>query len=189
MKKNLLIAGIAALLLSTTVSYADTDNLEQSLPKKPTCTCDCHKKQPPRMQKPNFDERLKLTDEQKKQAKEIRMKGHEKIKPVMEQIKTKHEEIKKVANSDISKAKKEKQIKALKQDIQKLKQQARTIRNENTKEFEAILTDEQKAEFTKIKEEAKAKYAEMKKRQHPPKKHNFGPRPGFGAHPVMPLEK
>lgn len=187
MKKPLIISAMtAALLLSATMSYADTTN-NQSAQQKPACTC--NKPKPPQMDnhkkdRPNLDERLKLTEEQKTKAHEIRMQGHEKIKPVMKKMKAKHEEIKQVAQSNITKEEKDKKIATLKKDMQKLKQEARQIRNENTKQFEAILTPEQKAEFEKIKQEAKARHKQMKKH-----KRGFGPGPDGMHRPPMQPQK
>lgn len=157
MKKSLIIAGIAAFtfMISSTVCYANTPN-ENAGPQKPACGCEM--KKPPKMQRPNIDERLKLTDEQKEKSHQLRMKGHEKIKPVMEKMKAKHQEIKNVMNSSISQEEKDKKITVLKEDMKKLKKEARAIRMENTKEFEAILTPEQKKEFEKIKKEGKRKH-------------------------------
>lgn len=176
MKKSLIISGMAAaLLLSATMSYAETA-ADTAAPQKPACKCKADKPKPPKMDRPNLDERLKLTEEQKAKAHELRMKGHEKIKPVMEKMKVKHQEMKQVIQSNISKEEKDKKVAALKKDIQKLRQEARKIRNENTKAFESILTPEQKAEFEKIKQEAKARHEQMKKNKKPHK-------PGFGPEP------
>lgn len=179
MKKSLIIAGLAAsVLLTSSMANAapqvtpDNDKqpaVEKQLPKK--CDKKCEKKQ-----RPSIDERLKLTEEQKKQAHEIRMKGHEQIKPVFDKIKAKKEEIREVAqNTKLSDEQKTKKIDALEIDILKLKQEARKIRMQNTKEFEAILTADQKAEFNKMKEEGRRMHM-MKKRHHGPN----GPR-GFQA--------
>lgn len=172
MKKTLIIAGIAALtfMLSSSMSYANA-NTDTTTPKKPACKCS--KPMPPKMKRPNFDERLKLTEDQKAQAHQIRMKGHEKIKPVMDKMKAKHDEIRQVAQSNLSQAEKDKKMLALKEDMRKLKKEARQIRMENTKEFEAILTDEQKTEFEKIKQEGRKKHNKhMKKfKGHGPEGH------------------
>ena len=48
-----------------------------------------------------------------------------------------------------------KKITQLKEELQTVKNEAKNIRTENRKEFEAILTSEQKAEFEKIKQEGK----------------------------------
>lgn len=181
MKKTLVIAGMAAaILMTSSLSYAATTTPVDTQ-NKPAC----EKKLPPkhgefkgkkhhkinRLDRPNLDERLKLTEEQKKQAHDIRMKGHEKMKPVFEKMQAKRAEIKKVAESDISQDKKDKKIAELKKDMKQLKQEARKIRYENTKEFESILTPEQKAEFEKIKQEGRerAKQHHMKKRPCPVK--------------------
>lgn len=84
-------------------------------------------------------------------------------------MKAKKEQIREIKKSDLSQEQKAKKIEPLKKDLKKLKQEARKIRMENTKEFEAILTPEQKAEFEKIKQEGRerAKQHKMKKRPCP----------------------
>ncbi len=163
MKKSLIIAGITALMLSSTMAFADT--VSDKTPQKAPCQCKCNKQKPPKMTRQSLDDRLNLTEEQKKQAREIRMKGHEKIKPVFEKMKAKHEEIKTVKESNLSQEEKAKKLAVLKKDMRELKKEAREIRNENTKEFEAILTPEQKAEFEKIKQEARDRHIKMKKQK------------------------
>lgn len=75
----------------------------------------------PKMRGPErLDEELKLTDEQKAQAKKIREEGREKVKPLFEEMKQIREKMDK-------------------------------LREENMKEFENILTPEQKAQLEKIK--------------------------------------
>ena len=52
----------------------------------------CHKpcgKMPPKV---NMDEKLKLTDKQKEQAKQLRMQGREQMEPIMNAIRTKQEQ-------------------------------------------------------------------------------------------------
>ncbi len=174
MKKQLIIAGIAAaMMLSTSMTFANTAT-DNTTPKKPTCNCKCNKQKPPKMARPSLDEQLQLTEEQKAKAHEIRMKGHEQIKPVIEKMKAKHQEIKEVAKSTLSQDKKDKKIAELKKEMKALKQEARKIRTENTKEFEAILTPEQKAKFEKIKKDARAKHKAMMKKGKRPNK-EFGP--------------
>lgn len=154
MKKSLILAGICTFLLSSTMSVALASDTAEKAP------CNCKKefnkemKRPPH-KGPNLDEHLNLTEEQKLKAKELRMKGHEKIKPTFEQIKAKKMEIESVKLSKITAAEQEKKIAVLESDIKKLKTEARKIREENMKEFEAILTAEQKTEFEKIKKEGK----------------------------------
>ena len=173
MKKTLILASVAALMLSTTMAIADTTKTTDNIVKK---ECNCKKDQRPnkqKMQRPNLDEKLNLTEEQKKQAHDIRMQGHEKIKPIVEKMKAKHAEIKKIAESNLSDTQKEKKINKLEKDLLELKQQARKIRTENMKEFETILTPEQKTEFEKLKKEGRAKH-KMPKGPHKP---GFEPKP------------
>lgn len=179
MKKSLLIAGIAAsVMMSSSLSYAATSTNTADTKTQPQC----EKKMPPkdfkdghkhpkmdRPDRPNLDDRLKLTEEQKQKAHDLRMQGHKKMKPVFEKMRAKKDEIKKVEASNLSQDKKDKKIEALKNDIKNLKQEARKIRMENTKQFEALLTPEQKAEFEKVKQEGRerAKQHHMKKQPCP----------------------
>lgn len=170
MKKTLIIAGLAASVLLTTsianaacpTKAADTQTTTQTEVKK-----DFKGQKPPKkMERPNLDERLKLTQEQKAKAHQIRMKGHEQMKPIFEKIKADKAEIRKIAeDTKLTQDKKDKKINALEADILKLRQEARKLRMQNTKEFEAILTEDQKAEFEKIKEEGR-KMREQRKHQH-----------------------
>lgn len=174
MKKTLIIAGLAASVMLTS-SIANAAVTTKTTDKQPAARCNCQKdfkgqKPPKKMERPNLDERLKLTEEQKTKAHEIRMKGREQMKPIFDQIKVKKEEIKKVAeNPKIDQEQKDTTINALEVDILKLKQQARKLRMENTKEFEAILTADQKAEFEKIKQEGR-KMHQLKKHNGPAQK-------------------
>lgn len=166
MKKQLIIAGISALMLSTTMTYANPASDNAQSPQKPACKCKCNKQLPPKMQKQKripLDEQLNLSEEQKAKAHEIRMEGREKMKPVFEKIKAKHQEIKEVQQSNLSQEEKTKKLTTLKKDMKQLKREIRKISNENTQEFEAILTPEQKAKFEKIKQDARARHQQMKK--------------------------
>lgn len=166
MKKSLIIASMAAsILLTTSLAFADTatevkcdkqkSEVTKQLPSK-NCPKGFKCKKEYKIKRQTLDERLNLTEEQKKQAFEIRMEGHKKIKPIFEKIKNKKAEIKTIVeDTKLSESQKEKKINAIEIEIVKLKQEARKVRFENTKQFEAILTQEQKAEFKKIKEEGK----------------------------------
>ncbi len=167
MKKSLIIAGLAAsIMLTSSIANAAPNTVkadkqqtavEKQIPKK------CDKK----MKRSPIDERLKLTDEQKKQAHEIRMKGHKEMKPIFDKIKAKKEEIRQIAeNTKLTEEQKTKKIDALEIEILKLKQQARKVRIQNAKEFEAILTPEQKAEFNKMKEEGRKMHMMKKRNGH-----------------------
>lgn len=174
MKKTLILAGITTFLLSSSMVMAATVE-SAGCPVKAQCPQTKEFKRPPH-KGPNMDELLKLTEEQKVQAKAIRMKGHEKMKPVFEQIRAKKQEAQAVKLSRIAVAAQEEKLAQIEKEIKALKQEARKIRQENTKEFEAILTPEQKTEFAKIKEEGRKNF----KKHH---KKNDGPCPFKGERP------
>jgi Spy/CpxP family protein refolding chaperone len=114
----------------------------------------------------DFDARLQLTDEQKAQAKVIREKGQKEMKPVMEKKKATFEKIKAIkADTKLSDEQKAAKIKPLKEELKKLKQEARTLREKNQQEFEAILTDSQKKELAKMKAEGKKNFEGQRKKQ------------------------
>ncbi len=92
MKKTLILASLLVFAASTTV-FAQ----EAAVPtQKPQPKCEC--KRPPKgpdfaKRNAEFEQRLKLTDEQKAQAKELRQKSFEQMKPIFEKIKEKRAEI------------------------------------------------------------------------------------------------
>lgn len=137
MNKKMLLAGIfsAALFMGINNACAQDTRPEPPFDGRPP-----HHEKMERMHH-KLAERLKLTDEQKKQAEDIRKAGREKIKPLMDEMK-------------------------------KLRERMDVARKENMKEFEKILTDEQKAELSKIKAEKKA---EFEKRGHRRGKHPLPP--------------
>lgn len=173
MKKLLLLAGILALSISTQAFAAETTDTAVPANQKPQCTKPC----PDKMQKPpmapnkiDFEKRLNLTDEQKTKAKEIHQKGFEEIKPIMDKLQLKHEEIEAVKRSKLAPEAQAEKIVQLKKECRDLKRQARDVQMKNMKEFEAILTDKQKQELQKIKEEGRKNF-EKKHKKHP------GPKP------------
>lgn len=106
-----------------------------------------------------FDQRLGLTEEQKQQAKDLRIKGHEKMKPIMEDLFTKKQEARKLQQKKFS----GKKLKKLNTEIQELEKQAREIRRTNMKDFEAILTPEQKATLKEMKKEGRKNFQKARK--------------------------
>lgn len=108
--------------------------------------------------KAEMDYRLKLTEEQKKLAEQNRLEGRKQLKPIIDEIRAKKAKKVEIFNStSISKEDKEKQIYALRCEIKELKAKANKLREENMKAFEAILTDKQKKELEKIKQEHRAR--------------------------------
>lgn len=112
-----------------------------------------------RLQRENaFEKRLGLTDEQKVKAKEIRIKGHEKMKPVIEEIKAKKQEAKMVKMSRIAVQVQEERLAVIDAELKVLEKKAHDIKKSNMKEFESILTREQKQILKQMKKEGRKKY-------------------------------
>ncbi|MBR6127873.1 Spy/CpxP family protein refolding chaperone [bacterium] len=112
-----------------------------------------------------FDQKLGLTEEQKVQARELRKQGFEKMKPVMDQIRQKKQELRTLKESgSISDEKKE----ALEKDLNALKKDADKIRKQNMKEFESILTKEQKSTLKQMKKEGRKHFEREHKHCPPP---------------------
>ncbi len=180
MKKLLMLAGILAITVSSQCIAAD--NTAQNGAPKPPCNC-AQAKRPdkPPFDKEKFEKRLKLTDAQKEQARVIREKGHEQMKPIMEKIKEKHEEINAVRLSKLTQQMKDEKVNQLRKEIKELKKQANTIRNQNMREFESILTTKQLKELNKMKEEGRKAFEKAHKKQllkMPPMDPEFGmPKP------------
>ena len=126
---------------------------------------------PPMPPKMNLDEQLKLTDEQKAQAKELRMQAREQMKPIVEALKTKQEQKQIIKrNQSLTAEAQCEQVEKLNAEIVELKKQAREIRLKNQKDFEAILTEKQKKELQKIKTNAR-KEMMKKHKKCPPRAH------------------
>lgn len=115
-----------------------------------------------------FEERLQLTDKQKEKAKKIHEKGRAQMTPVMEKIKTKHQEIVTIQQStNLSDEEKAKQIEKNKTELKALRNQANELRKQNSEEFEKILTKSQKTELEKMKAEGRAKFEKSHKARPP----------------------
>lgn len=167
MKKALIT--LTLLAVGSTMAYAGDKGCCSCTPppscNKPCCAKHCHK--PPMPPKMNLDEQLKLTDEQKAQAKELRMQAREQMKPIMEALKTKHEQKQIIKrNQSLTAEAQCEQVEKLNAEIVELKKQAREIRLKNQKDFEAILTEKQKKELQKIKTNARKEM--MKKHKNCP---------------------
>lgn len=189
MKKTLILASVMVLTMSTV--FAAEATVVPAVKLQPAI----EGKQPPKpdMKRHNeFEQRLKLSDIQKQKAKEIRIKGHEEMKPIIDQIRAKKKEIETVKLTRIAPQMQDEKIAKLKGEIQELKKQARELRKKNMDEFEAILTRTQKKELEKMKKEGRKRFEENRK-NHPEKckcpmcgKHGFPPPPpGEGPKPPM----
>ena len=153
MKKLLIILGI---VIYTTVVCQAAEQRQFDAPKLPMTAEEKAQKEAA------FDKRLGLTEEQKIQAKAIRQSGFEQIKPVVDKIRAKKQDKDMLKRSN-SGFRDEKVIK-LDNEIKNLEKRAHNIRKENMKEFESILTSEQRNTLREMKQEGRKKYYE----NHPP---------------------
>ena len=176
MKKTLIMA-CALIVASASVVFAD--EVKPQTPVKCNCQKPCNCQRPPqkgpdfKKRQAEFEQRLKLTDEQKAKAKELREQGFEKMKPIMEKMKEKRAEIETVKRSRISVEAQNERIEQLKKEIGALKNEAHRLRMENMKAFEGILTKSQLKELKKMKEEGRKNFdKEFKKHPH---RGEFGP--------------
>ena len=170
MKKTLILASLLAFTMTSAFASVDTQKTRCDKEfKKPPIERKMH--QPPKFDKEKmakkqaeFEAKLNLTEEQKAQAKEIRLKGHQEMKPIMEKMKAKKLEIDTVkANESITVGEQKAQLNKLFTEMKDLKKQARDLRIKNMQEFESILTDKQKQTLEKMKQEGKKNF---KKRHH-----------------------
>lgn len=168
------------LILAALVAFAGTTVMAEETVATPDCPkppCKVQLKKMPPKHKVDFDKKLKLTDEQKAQAKELREKGVEQIKPLVEQSKAKRDELKKAidANKDY------KTVENLKKEVRDTDKQIHEIHRQNMKDFENILTSKQKKELEKIKKEGRKKFEKEHKNKHP-----FPPKGEFKPQVVLP---
>lgn len=186
MKKTLIMA--CTLIIASSAVFAEEVKPASAAPAQKVCECQRPPKGPDFAKRhAEFEQRLKLTDEQKAKAKELREQGFEKMKPVMEKIKEKRAEIETVKLSRISVQAQNEKIEQLKKEIGALRNEMHRLRMENMKNFEALLTKSQLKELKKMKEEGRKKFdKEFKKHHH---RGEFGPRPGCECPPpARPLE-
>ena len=151
MKKTLILASILVFATSM-ATFASTEKTVQNeqasnvKSEKPYC------KMPPPPKGPDFqkrheqfEKRLNLTDEQKTKAKELREEGFEQMKPIMEKVKEKQKEAFELQkNGDSEK------LEQVKKELGALKHEAHEIRMQNMKNFEELLTAQQKKELKNL---------------------------------------
>ena len=110
-----------------------------------------------------LDERLNLTSEQKNYIKTNRSKHIKEMERTISKMENLHTKIKNVYLLGIPKYQADLRTAPYKAELALLKQNAQKQKAENRKNFENILTKEQRVEFEKIKKER------MQKRQQLPK--------------------
>ncbi|MBQ2871018.1 Spy/CpxP family protein refolding chaperone [bacterium] len=177
MKKTLVLASLLAFTTTTALANADMPCPMANKANKPPIE---GKFQPPppnpekmAEKRAEFEKKLKLTEEQKAQAKEIRMKGHEAMKPIMEQMKAKKAEFDTVMkDGSITVDEQRQKIAQLHEEMKVLKKQAKELRIKNMQEFESILTEKQKKTLAKMKEEGRKNFKKNHPKRPPCKKCN-----------------
>ena len=127
-------------------------------------SCECEKN---KINKPNFlkqakfdatiNERLSLTKEQHDQLKANRAQFRKEMSEIIEQMETLHIKIRNVYYSGIPKFQADLKTAPMKAELVTLKQKADKLKQEHRKNFQNVLTEEQKIEFQKFKEEKKQK--------------------------------
>ena len=105
-----------------------------------------------------FEQRLNLTEKQKQKARQIHQQGREQMKPIMEQIIYKRQEIEAISKTKMLERTKQEQIAEITTQIRELEKKANEIRKANSQEFESILTKKQKNELAKMKAEGRAEF-------------------------------
>lgn len=115
-----------------------------------------------------FEQRLGLTEVQKLKARELRKAGHDKIKPVFEQLRAKKQEAENIRHSKLSVQEQEEKLTVIDKDIKELEKQAAQIKKQNMKDFEAILTRKQKTTLKQMKKEGRDKFNKEHRLPPPP---------------------
>ena len=153
MKKTLVL--LLAVMLSSTLAQAKVSEENVKNPSFPQAQVN----RAERIQRGQaFEQRLGLTEEQKQQAKALRIKGREQIKPIIDEIKAKESARELVSKSNLDKKTQEEKLKVLNADLKSLRKQVHEVKKANMKEFENILTDEQKKILKEMKQEGKQKF-------------------------------
>lgn len=150
MRKLLLFTMFASLLALNPVLADTSVNVQQPGFKKHLAV-----KQQREMA---FEKRLGLSDEQKIKAREIRERGHEKLRPVIEEIKSKKQEEKMIKMSRMAVQMQEEKLEVIDKELRLLEKRAHDIRKDNMKEFESILTRQQKKTLKDMKKEGRKRY-------------------------------
>lgn len=168
MKKTLILAGLLAFTMSSAMANEQPPCPPPDAQGRPPMEQGKFQPPPPDHKKMDakraeFENKLKLTDEQKAKAKEIRLKGHEEMKPIMDKLQEKRKEAQAIKASKTEPQAQEAQLAKIREEVKVLKKQARDLRIKNMQEFEAILTPKQKKTLEKMKKEGRKNF----KKHHP----------------------
>ncbi len=164
---KLLLTTLCTVAIASTSSFAMAEQkpvpaeaLKSEAIKKERVHNPEERKQRMEERQQKFDERLNLTAEQKAQAEKDRQATRVKMEPLMKEIKAKKEALRDIKTSGKSEEEIQKLAAPIKKDLKELKTKANKMREENMKNFEAMLTPAQKEELGKMKAEGQARRAE-----------------------------
>ena len=138
------------MILMMSVVFAYDEQQPPIKPHKPTIK---EQKQFDKM----LDERLKLTPEQKNYIKQNRPKHIKEMEKTISKMENLHKKIKNVYMLGIPKYQADLRTAPYKAELAILKQNAQRQKAENRKNFENILTKEQKLELEKMRQERQPK--------------------------------
>lgn len=115
-----------------------------------------------------FEQKLGLTEEQKNKIRELRTSGHEEMKPIMDQLYAKKRDAALIKQSRaLAVSEQEQKLNILDKEIKDLEKQANLLRRKNMKEFEGMLTREQKNTLKQMKQEGRQNYEQNRKQPCP----------------------
>lgn len=161
MKKYLIILGL--LIITSGVAgaqqFQNTTNDRQAPPPPPQMSAEDRA-----AKEAEFEQKLGLTDEQKQQAKKLRLDDREKMKPVMDKLRACEQEAMTVRNSSLTEQQKSEKLNAINNDIKTYHKQLHEMRRANMTSFENILTTEQRQILKNMRQEGRKEFQ---------KKHNI----------------
>jgi len=127
-----------------------------------------------------FERRLELTEVQILKARQIRQNAHEKMYPIMEQIKVKKQEAEMIRRSRMAVQMQEEKLAVIDAELKVLEKKASEIRKSNMKDFESLLTRKQKRILKDMKKEGRRRYHS----EHPSNMQKIVPMQSFGSKPI-----
>jgi Spy/CpxP family protein refolding chaperone len=176
MKKFLIIACVTCVLTSVAnanepaakdESVKKCIGVEKAMPKMPPAPPEqMHKIK--KAHEKAFEEKLGLTEVQKLKTRELRKGGHEKIKPLIDDIRAKKQEAEAVRNSKLTVEAKEEKLTEIDKELATMEKKVREVRKQNMKEFEKILTKDQRKTLKNMKKEGRKNFEEQRKNLVPP---------------------
>ena len=115
-----------------------------------------------------FEQKLGLTELQKLKVRELRKNGHANMEPIIKDIRAKKQEAEMVRNSKLTLEAQEEKLIEIDKELKVLEKQAQTMRKQNMKDFEAILTKEQKKILKNMKKQGRKDFDNKRKELLPP---------------------